>query len=79
MVFEGYYGVCRGSVMKYSFMIAPEHLGVVFKLCFDLSNVHFMFIPDCVLDFLTQVSQFNLSCRCFIFPVMSQSGIFLAN
>ena len=78
MAFEGYYGVYRGSVMKYSFMIAPEHLGVVFKRCFDLSKVHFMFTSDCVLNFLTKVSQFNLSCRCLIFSVVSQSGIFLA-
>ena len=28
MVFEGYYGVCRESVMKYIALLAPEHLGV---------------------------------------------------
>ena len=67
MVLEGCYVVYRGSVMKYSFMITPKYFGVVFPQCFDLSYIHFMFIPDCVLDFLTQLSQFNLSCRCLFF------------
>ncbi len=41
MVLEGYYRVCRRSV-KYSFVVAPKHLRVVFERCFDLSKVHFI-------------------------------------
>ena len=62
--------------MKYSFVVAPKYLRVVFERCFDLRKVHFMFNSDCILDFLTQSSQFNLACRRLVFPVLLQRKLY---
>ena len=50
IVAEGYYRVYCESVMKYSFVVTPKHLGIVFKRCFDLIKENFLFISDCVLE-----------------------------
>ena len=40
---EGYDSVESRMVVKYCFMVFPEHLRVIFERSFDLCEVHFMF------------------------------------
>jgi hypothetical protein len=62
--------------MKDSFVADPEHLGVIFERCFDLCEVPFVFSSDCIFDSLAQISKFDFTCRCLVFPVEPQSSIF---
>ena len=56
-------------VVKYCFMVFPEHLRVIFERSFDLCEVHFMFSSNCVFDLLTQSTQFELTFCCFVLSV----------